>query len=182
MKKIKIFIMFICLVLLTGCNNKYYGTWCLYEEIASTLIVLNDNVTDSEINNIIKYIDTIPDLKSHDTIDKIDEANKMINVYYNSKDNLDEYENKLKTFSGVKKVENKMLNQAKEKLVITKKDYTYGTNMNSLSAKESKGIYNINNDSITLDNDTTMYYKDKFLCKDKDCNVILTKSKNNVCK
>ena len=181
MKRIKCLILMIMVGFICSCSNKIVGTWCLYTEIPSTLIILESNVTNEEIQVLNKYLDSLSNMKSHDLIEKIEDANKMINVYYTSKDNIDNYEEKIKTFKYVKSVENNMLNQAMEKLIITKSDYTYDTNMFSLDTKEYKGKYKFNNNILELEDSTKFYYKDKFLCYDNECNKILTKSKNNLC-
>ena len=181
MKGIKSIVLLMIVGLLCSCSNKIIGTWCLYTEVPSSLIILESTVTDQDIQELNKYLDSLSNIKSHDLIDRIEDANKMVNVYYTSKDNLDTYEKMIKTFKFVKKVENNMLNQAIEKLLIVGNDYTYSTNMLSLDTKEYKGIYKFNNNILELEDNTKFYYKDKFLCYDNECNKILTKSKSNLC-
>lgn len=177
----KIAILIISLLLLSGCSNKFKGTWCLYSEISTSLVILNDDVTSEQINLINQYIKSLKDVRSFDLVDNIEEANKMINIYYMDKTNVESYENRLRTYKGVKRVENKILNQAKEKLVLSKDSYVYGINLNTEYSTETNGTYRIEEDTVILDHKNEFYFKNRFLCKDKDCNVIFTKSNKKSC-
>ena len=99
----------------------------------------------------------------------------MINVYYSTKDNMDSYKATLEKNSNILKVENKMINKAKEKIVINGNYYMYGKNLTSLNTYESKGSLKKDKNTIKI-GDNTFYYKDKFLCADIECSVIFTKS------
>ena len=179
MRKCKLFVMVFMCLLLCGCKSKFDGTWCLYAETPSSLVILNNNVSDSELDNVVNYISKLKDMTSYDVIDNIESASKMINIYYSSKDNIDEYKNAIKNHNGVYSVENKMINKAKEKIVIDKKNYTYGKSLNTLYAIEEKGSLKKSRNEIELADNTKLYYKDKFLCIDKECSVIFTKSDND---
>jgi hypothetical protein len=37
---------------ITGCNNKYVGYWCKYNETATIVVLLNDDITEEQRNNI----------------------------------------------------------------------------------------------------------------------------------
>lgn len=167
--------------LLCGCTSKFQGTWCKYSDVATSLVVLDENVSDSDINEIINYIQTIKNLKSYDIIDKIEEASKMITIYYKDEENIEEYQEKLKTYNGVSYIKYNRLNTVLDKLVIKKDSYVFDTSLNSLSASELSGKYEIEKNTLTLDNGTKFYYKNKFLCYDYNCNDILTKAKGNEC-
>ena len=182
MKKIVSLVILIgCIFILSGCANKFYGTWCLYTTTPSSLVILNDNVTDEELKNITLYIDNkIPDLNKYDLIDKIDGANMMITIYYKNKDNIETYKNSLAALKGVNRVENKDLNTPIESLIINSQKYKYGTNLNSLYAQEETGKHVIDKDKITIGNHD-FYYKNKFLCYDNECMRFLTKSKTKIC-
>ena len=182
MKRIKILGLFLMLVLLTGCQSKYVGTWCRYSDVATTLVIFNDDVSDDQINSVIDYVKTISDLKSYDPIPMIEGASKMLTVYYNSEDNISTYEDNIKVMSGVRQTKSTKVNSPVDKLVVkSNKKYLYDTSLNNLSAMEYNGTYEIDKNELKLDNQMTFYYKNKFLCYDKDCNVILTKSKNLDC-
>ena len=179
MKYLKHLSLVLIVVLLCGCQNKYNGTWCLYTEIPSTLVILKDKYNEDDYKKIEKYLKSLSNMSSYDLIDNIESANKMINIYYTNKENIDVYKDVLSKNNAVKSVENKMINKAKEKIIIKRKKYTYGKELNTLYASETKGKLSINNNTITLDDTTNLYYKDNFLCKDIDCNTIFTKSNNN---
>ena len=175
MSKIKIFVLGLFLILLCGCESKFEGTWCLYNEVASSLIIINSNASNTDFDNLTSYLNSIKEITSYDIIDGIESADKMINIYYNSKDKAEEYKEKLSKYKAVKSIENKMLNKADEKIVIRDKNYTYGKNLSGLAAKETKGTIKTKGNEVTICNNT-FYYKDSFLCKDKECSVIFTKS------
>ena len=181
MKRVRVLLLVFCLILLCGCDNKFQGTWCKYSDVATTLIILTNDVTDAQINDITEYVKTIPNLKSYDIIEKIEEASKMITVYYKNEDNLDEYDSKIKTFSGINRVKTTRVNEVVDKLVVKKESYTLGRELNNLTANEISGKYKIDNDTLILDDDVNFYYKNKYLCYEKECNNVLTKSKTNDC-
>lgn len=181
MKRVKIFIILICLFLICGCSSKFEGTWCKYSDVATSLVILKNDINDNEINKITDYIKTIDNLKSYDIIDKIEEASKMITIYYKNEDNISSYEDKIKSFNGVDSIKSTKVNEVVDKLIIKKKEYIYDKSLNNLSATEDKGSYTIDNNTLILDNNTKFYYKNKYLCYDEMCNLVMTKSKTNDC-
>lgn len=181
MKRVKVLVLIFSVMLLCGCGNKFQGTWCKYSDVASTLIILNNDITDEQLNNLTSFIKEIANLKTYDIIDRIEDASKMITVYYKNEDNIQEHEDMIKTFSGISKVKSKPVNEVVDKLVVKKEDYTLGRSLNDFTANEMSGKYKIEKDTLLLDDDVKFYYKDKFLCYDKDCNSFLTKSKTNDC-
>lgn len=181
MKRVKVFILIFALIILCGCDNKFQGTWCKYNDVATTLIVLTNDVSEDQINKITDYIKKIENLKSYDIIDKIEEASKMITVYYKNEDNISEYESKIKTFDGINTVKSTRVNEVVDKLVVKKQDYTLGRSLNNLTANEMSGKYKIEDNTLILDDNVKFYYKNKYLCYDKECNNVLTKSKTNDC-
>ena len=181
MKRVKVLLFVFSLLLLCGCNNKFQGTWCKYSDVATTLIVLTNYASDYQIGEITKYIKALENLKSYDIIDKIEDSSKMITVYYKNEDNLDEYEKIIKTFGGINNIKTTRVNEVVDKLVVKKEDYILGRSLNNLTANEMSGKYKIENDVLLLDDNAKFYYKNKYLCYDKDCNNVLTKSKTNDC-
>lgn len=169
------------LILLCGCENKFQGVWCKYSDVASTLIVLKEDVEDLQINGITNYIKTIENLKSYDIIDKIEESSKMITIYYKTDEGISEYEKIFNTMEGISKIKSTRVNEVVDKLVVKKEDYTLGRELNNLTANEMSGKYKIEDNTLLLDDDVKFYYKNKYLCYDKDCNNVLTKSKTNDC-
>ena len=57
MKRIKILGLFLMLVLLTGCQSKYVGTWCRYSDVATTLVIFNDDVSDDVRTVLFQYFE-----------------------------------------------------------------------------------------------------------------------------
>ena len=181
MKRVKVILLLSALFIVSACSNKFEGTWCKYSDVATTLIILDENVTDKQIENITNYVKTIDSLKSYDIIDRIEEASKMITIYYKNDENIENYENNIKKYSGITKIKSSKVNEIVDKLVINKDNYVYDKSLNNLSANESKGSYKINNNTLILDSDVKFFYKNKFLCYDEGCNELLTKAKGNDC-
>jgi len=181
MKKIKVILPLLFILLLTGCGSKFEGTWCKYSDVATTLVILSNDISDDDMNKITEYIKTIKDLKSYDIIDKIEDASKMITIYYKSEDNIDGYEDKLREYNGITKIKSTKQNAVVDELIIKKDTYVYDKSLTSLDAYEYKGKYKVEDNVIELDEGIKFYYKDNFLCYDKDCNNLLIKTKKNSC-
>lgn len=182
LKNIKYLLVISLCFLLTGCSKDFIGTWCLYTETPSSLVVLDKDISESDLNKLKEYIENnIKDLKTYDVIDKIEESNQMITIYYTKSDNISAYQEEMSSLSGIDNIIEKELNTSVEKLDITKKDYTYGTQLDTIYAANTNGKYEIKNNIITLDNDTKFYYKDSYLCYDEACSRFLTKSKSGSC-
>lgn len=176
--KLKVLLLSLIVFILCGCQSKFNGTWCLYEEVPSSLIILDKDINDDNLKKITDYLDKISDLSSYDIIDNIESASKMINVYYIKKDNIENYKNDISKLNGVYSFDNKMINKAKEKIIIKGKYYTYDKELNTLYASEIKGKTKKNKNSILI-GDIKFFYKDSFLCADSECNVIFSKSNND---
>lgn len=182
MKNIKYILVIGLCFLLTGCAKDFKGTWCLYTDTPSSLVVLNKDIIDNDLNTIKNFIETdITDLKTYDVIDSIEDSNQMIIIYYLNKDNINKYQDVLSTLNGVDSVTEKELNTPVEELDITSDSYTYGTQLDTVYASNNTGTYKINNNTLTLDTDTLFYYKDSYLCYDKSCSKFLVKSNGSTC-
>ena len=71
MKKILMMILVLfSIMLLTGCGNKYEGYWCRYADTATIVILLDDNITTSEKDELIKTITSYDNLLSYTYYDK----------------------------------------------------------------------------------------------------------------
>lgn len=181
MKNIKYILIVSLCFLLTGCSKNYIGTWCLYTQTPSSLIVLSNDITDGDLASLKSFIENdITDLKTYDVLDKIENSNQMITIYYTSSDNIHKYQDIISTLNGVDSVTEKELNTTVEELDITNDEYTYGTQLDSIYASNSNGNYTIKDNTITIDN-KKFYYKDSYLCYDETCSKFLTKSTNNTC-
>ena len=181
MKRVKVLLLIISVILLSACSNKFHGTWCKYSDVATSLVILNSDISDDQIDRITNYVKTLENLKSYDIIDRIEEATKMITIYYKNEDNIDQIDAQLKKYDGVSKVKSSRVNEIVDKLVVKKEEYIYDKSLNNLSANETKGKYQIDNNTLILENDVKFYYKNKFLCYDEGCNEVLIKAKGNDC-
>lgn len=182
MKYLKFLLVVSLCFLLTGCSKDYLGTWCLYTNTPSSLAVLDSDISLTDLNNIKNYIEkNIPDLSTYDVIDKIEDSNQMITIYYTKSDNISKYQEDLSSLNGITSVSEKELNTPVEKLDITSNNYTYGTQLDTIYALNTTGNYTIKNNTLTLDNNTLFYYKDSYLCYDESCSKFLTKSKTDTC-
>ena len=88
MKGFKVFLLIISIYLVSGCASKFQGTWCKFAMVPTSLVILDYDISDDDLNNIIDYVSTIENLKSYDVIEKIEEASKMVTVYYKNEDNI----------------------------------------------------------------------------------------------
>ncbi len=181
MKRLKIFLLLLVVGMSTGCASKFQGTWCKFAMVPTSLVILDYDISESDLNNIVEYVKTIDNLKSFDVIEKIEEASKMITVYYKNEDNISNYQDNIKKYSGVRDIKYTSLDTVLDKLTIKRDSFIFDKGLNDLSASEITGTYVIENNTLKLDNNTEFYYKDKFLCYDKDCNEILTKAKGAEC-
>src|SRR5574344_779809 len=181
MKKIKLLSLLLACLCICGCSKKYMGTWCLYTDTPTSLIILKSDVSDSDLTKIKAYIESLSDLKSYDVIPKIEDANQMINVYYQNDENTAKYLAKLSAMSGVESVTNDIKNIATDSIKITSKDYTYGTKLDTKYAFETTGTYKISGNVLTLDSQKKLYYKDSYLCLDETCNTLFSKVSGDSC-
>lgn len=180
MKK-KMLLLIFCTLILTGCN-KFKGTWCRYTETYSHLLILEDDIKEEELNNIKKVVEKIPEKKSYDVIDDIENGNTVLTIYYTNKTDLDKNSPSLKGLAGISKIETKSFIIPSQKLVIKDNQYEYGYDLDNIGSSIEIGEYKIENDMLTLKmSNKNFYYKNKFLCTDANCNFFLQKSKNNEC-
>ena len=176
MKKI---LMLLLITLLCGCS-KYEGTQCQKNEIFSTLVILEEDYTSKEYNNILNKVQGLNYLRGYDVVDDIEKGNTTINIYFNNKIGMNSSEEVLKDLDGIESIEIKSFEVTSQKLVIEDDTYNYGLNLDNVDAKEYKGKYEESNNVLTL-GDFKLYYKDKLLCLDSECTSFLVKSKTDDC-
>ena len=70
----KILTLIFMIMLLCGCS-KYEGTWCQKSEVFSTLVILEDNYTTKEYNNILDKVENLNYLRGFDIVDDIEKGN-----------------------------------------------------------------------------------------------------------
>ena len=167
--------------LVSSCSSKFQGTWCKYSDVPTSLVILDYDISEDSLNKITDYVKSIDNLKSYDIIDKIEDASRMVTIYYKNEENIENIQNDIKNFNGVRDIRYTSLNTVLDRLVIKRDAFIFDRNLNDLSASETSGTYNIDNNTLILDNNMEFYYKDKFLCYDKDCSSLLVKVKGSEC-
>lgn len=191
----KIIILLITVILLSGCNNKYQGYWCRYEETATIVVLLENDNTSTQRKNIEEIAGNYENLDSINYYSREDYANELgqdvenMDIYdtyvltFNTMDSIGTYIEELKEVSGVKEATQSNAKSNISLYNIQKKSKYEFTD--SDEAKEEdiiKGKYKIKNGVITFTpNDKTksttlLYIKDEHLCEDADCNKIFAKS------
>ena len=192
--KLKLIIIFFLLIVLTGCNNKYTGFWCKYNETATIVILLNDDITDEDKTKIEEKGATFENLTATNFYSKEDykeqlKSNDEIYATYvfsfSSHDSIGAYIDELKNMSGVKEAKQ---SNAKNNMSLyeLKSDgtYTYTDSDEASKTDVITGKYKIEKGIIKLtpDNDNKtilLYTKNDRLCEDTDCNKIYSHGKDN---
>ena len=200
MKKIKMIILLtIFMIGLSSCGTKKYeGYWCNYDETATIVVLLKNDNTEQDRNNLEKTFNGYLNLSSfnyysrEDYMAELGEDGEDIDIYatyvvqFNSMDSIGTYIEDLNKMSGV--YEAKQSN-AKSNIALynIKKGHKYEFT-NSDEATESdtiKGKYKIKNGVITFTPDdkehktTMLYIKNNHLCEDAECNRIFAASDQN---
>lgn len=184
----KMILLFIIVLLISGCNKKNYeGYYCNYTEQGVIIVLLDKNVNKDEKNAITKKISEYEGLLSYDLITKEDLATADSNdlydtyfVYLNSTVNLETYVLELQNTNGVYEA---TYNNTKSDVSLYNfegNNYSFGNMIENENSIE--GTYKVNKNKIEFDNDSVpaIYIKDDFLCLDEECNKILTKT-NELC-
>lgn len=189
-KKGYIIIILILCFLLTGCNNKYQGYWCRYNETATVVVLLKKDITENEKNIILEKINNFTNL---DTISFYGEENyneiigtdddNLYDAYvisFTSLDSIGTYVEELNELAGV---EEATQNSAKNNIELyhIDKKYTFTDSDEAEADDLISGKYNIKNGVITFKPDdgsktTMLYIKDEHLCGDVECTKIFAKS------
>ena len=197
MKKIKMIILLtIFMIGLSSCGTKKYeGYWCNYDETATIVVLLKNDNTEQDRNNLEKTFNGYLNLSSFNYYSREDymaELGEDVDIYatyvvqFNSMDSIGTYIEDLNKMSGV--YEAKQSN-AKSNIALynIKKGHKYEFT-NSDEATESdtiKGKYKIKNGVITFTPDdkehktTMLYIKNNHLCEDAECNRIFAASDQN---
>ena len=198
-KRINILLIIIITLFLTGCGNKYEGYWCTYDEVATIVVLLEDDYTEAEKAAIAERINNYENVESMNFYTKEDYANQMnqdpntMDIYetfivtFNSMDNIGTYVEELGKLNGVLKSEQ---SYAKNNIALYYIDgwgkYTF-TNSDEATDKDlEKGKYKEKNGVLIFKptaNGTKqkmLYPKDNYLCGDAACNKIYAKS-NETC-
>lgn len=198
MKKVGLVgIMFLFIIILSGCGNKeFVGYWCRYDE-ASVVTVMLENDISEENKNLIK--DKLTEYgeatnfvyySREDYAKMINEDINSIDIYatfvvsYASNNYIGTLVNELKTMNGVHEA---LQTSAKNNMLLynLKKDGTYEFTDTDEATDDDYvgGKYKIKKGVVTFtdkDKKTSLLYtKDGHLCVDADCNKIFAKTDEN---
>ena len=198
-RSIKLLVLVICVLLLTGCGNKYKGYWCNYKELATIVIQLKDDHTEGNVEDIEKKSATYDNVSSTNYITREDYAKEQnLNIddldihdtfviYFSSMDSIGTYMEELENMKGVLAVDQ---NYAKADLSLYNLKswgkYTFTDSDEYRDEDLEKGTYRIKKGVITFtpsgEKKATkmLYIKDNHLCGDADCNEIYATS-NDTC-
>lgn len=190
----------ICLVLLvlfiTGCNNKYVGYWCKYNETATIVVLLNDDITEEQRNNIEETAKNYENISGTNYYSKEDYKEIAIagdsDIFasfvftFNSFDSIGTYVEEFNKMPGVKKAtqSNAKNNMSLYELKSNGK-YTYTNSDEALKKDIETGKYKIEKGIIRFIPDKKskethlLYTKNERLCEDTDCNKIYSEGKDN---
>ena len=188
--------LLLLVLLVTGCNNKYVGYWCKYNETATIVVLLNDDITEEQKNNIeetAKNYENISGVNYYSKDDYKEVADIKDNdifasfvFTFNSFDSVTTYVEEFKKMPGVKEAtqSNAKNNMSLYELKSNGK-YSYSNSDEALKKDIEKGKYKIEKGIIrfTPDKDGSdthlLYTKNNRLCEDTDCNKIYSKGKEN---
>ena len=191
MKKV-IGLLLISLFIISGCSKKSYeGYWCTYQEEAMIIILLDKDISTKNKDNVEDTINTFEDLESYDYISRKDLAendsnNNLYDTYFVHLDSVTNIDNYIASLANVKGIHSTTKSINKNNLSLynlkNKKEFTYQTNLND-PATIIEGTYKIKDNKIVFKSDKEvpeLYIKDNFICLDKNCNTIYSKT-NNLC-
>ena len=198
MKEIKIFFLLLIVICLTACGKNYVGYWCNYQETATIVILLEDNITPAQKANIEKSVNKYENLTSLNFISKDEYARQLgkdakdLDIYANyfltfdSLDSIGTYVEEIGKMPGVHEAKQ---GTAKSNIKIynieKKKKYSYTDSDEPNEQDIEHGKYKIKKGVITFtseDGKTSrmLYIKNDHLCEDAECNRIFAPS-NETC-
>ena len=189
----KILLILILLLVLTGCNNKYVGYWCKYNEVATIVVLLNDDITEEQKKNIEEkasdYVNyTGSSYYSKEDYKKVLDNDDIYATYvlsFSSFESIGTYIKEIKTLPGVKDAKqsnaksNMSLYELKSNNTYSYKDSDEAKGKDIIEGKYkiSKGIIKFTpNDGGKV---KLLYIKNDRLCEDTDCNIIYSNGKDN---
>ena len=77
MKGLKVLFLVLFIFCLTACGKNYVGYWCNYQETATIVILLEDNITATQKANIEKSVNKYENLTSLNFISKEEYARQL---------------------------------------------------------------------------------------------------------
>ena len=186
--------MSLLLLVLTGCNNKYVGYWCKYNELATIVVLLNDDISEDNKkaieNKVADYVNLTATnyYSKEDYLEAIGAEGEIYAAYvlsFSSHDSIGTYVEELKKMNGVKDASqsnaksNMSLYELKSNGTYTFKDSDEATSNDIITGKYkiSKGIIKFTPDKG--DKIRILYTKNDRLCEDTDCNTIYSSGTAN---
>lgn len=200
MKKLRVLFLIGLVFILSGCNNKYLGYYCHYEETSTIVVLLERDIDEKDLEKIEEKINSFDNIEMLNYYSVEDYAKELggnaadLDIYatfvvlFHSMDNIGTYIQELSEMNGVKSATQSNA-KSNVSLYNLKKNKTY-TFADSDEATENdlvKGKYKIKKGAIVFtpedkDKDASMLYiKDGHLCGDVECNTIYFES-DGTCK
>ena len=193
---IKTICLLVIMISITACNNKYVGYWCKYSETATIVVLLKDDITEEQKNNVEEKAKNYENIAGTNYYSKEDYKEIMKNdadeIYatfvftFSSHDSITTYIEELKTLPGVK--EASQSNVKSDMALYELKSngtYTYKNSDEALEKDIIKGKYKVEKGIIRFTPEKNkndihiLYTKNERLCEDTDCNKIYAKGKDN---
>jgi len=198
-RKIGIVGVVILTLLLGGCDKKYKGYWCNYDETATIIVLLNRDNTEDNRKKIENKIESFENVESSNYYSREDYAaelgedvdnldiNDTFVILFSSIDSIGTYIDELKALDGVASAEqsNAKTNISLYNLMSWGK-YTFTDSDEANESDLETGKYKIKKGVITFIPDKEekktrlLYTKDGLLCGDADCTEIFARS-NKTC-
>ena len=197
MKKIKLLLLLIISITLTGCGKSYVGYWCNYEETSNIEIQIEKDITEAQREKIENTFNKYENLKKVDNISREEFARDLgvdvesIDIYeayvltFDSNDSIGTYIDELSELPGIHEA-----NQYSAKTILSlyniqkHKKYTYTDSDEPNQSDVETGTYKIKKGVITFTNSDKsntrmLYIKNGHLCGDAECNKIYALSDEN---
>jgi hypothetical protein len=182
------------LIVLTARNNKYVGYWCKYNELATIVVLLNDDIspeTKKAIENKVTEYDNLTATNYYSKEDYKQTIGSEGEIYaayvfsFSSHDSIGTYIEELKKLPGVKDASQ---SNAKSNMSLyelrSDNTYTFKDSDEASSKDIVEGKYKISKGIIKFtpnkgDKVRILYTKNDRLCEDTDCNIIYSSGTNN---
>lgn len=184
----KLVILCSILMLICGCKKKTYdGYYCNYQEQGVMIVLLDQNITNNQKDEINKKINSFEGLINYDFVDKealgATSTNDLYDTYFIYLKNSDILETYLLDLQNTKGVYEATKSIVKDNISLYNfdgKNYHFQNIIDSDNRIE--GIFKVKKNIIEFDSEDVpiIYLKDEFLCLDENCNKILTKT-NELC-
>ena len=164
------------------------GYWCNYDATGSIIVSFKTKYASDDKNKVEKYIKSIKGLERYDFVTKEEFAQNNSSqeaqyydtyfVYFADNQEITSIVKKIKAMTGIFQVTEQTVKSNLQLYNFENKHFNY---YNAVYTKAiSQGKYSFKKDKITLENEAIIYVKNDYLCGDKECNQIFTKT-NEIC-